>query len=87
MSPAPASRVGTPECVSISSMRLTREQVVDRIITLNPSASPEFLDRFPEPALDEYLRRLDSAQEPRGRRATWVRRGSSPAIVGHHRRV
>lgn len=85
MMPAPASREGTPERVSSHPFRLTREQVVSRIVSRNPSASPAFLDTFSEPALDEYLRRLDSASEPRGRRATWVRRGGRPPIIAHVR--
>ena len=63
-----------------SSTRLTREQVVDRIITLNRSASPAFLQRFAEPQLRHYLEHLTHTEQ--GRHVPWVRRGETPAIVG-----
>ena len=59
--------------------RLTREQVVDRIMTLNPTAKPDFLRGFQRGSLSDYLARLDTARSPRG--SGWVRRGNSPAIV------
>lgn len=67
-------------CLSLDS-RLTREQVVDRIMHLNPSAREEFLSRFGQASLAEYLQRLDASKRPRGRDAIWVRRGPTPAIV------
>lgn len=60
---------------------LTREQLVDRILELNPSATLAFLGEFGEMSLSVYLAHLMAAQEPRGRTATWVRPGDSPAIV------
>ncbi|MCC5786588.1 MAG: hypothetical protein JJU33_07805 [Phycisphaerales bacterium] len=65
---------------------MTREQVVERIIFQNPTATPEFLGAFDDEALRVYLQRLDAASEPRGRRAVWVRRGSSSAIHTANRR-
>jgi hypothetical protein len=59
---------------------LTRAQLVDRIAAMNPSATPEFLARFGEQSLGNYLEHLVSAQEPRGRTARWVRRNETPAI-------
>ena len=59
--------------------RLTREQVVDRIMSLNPTARPDFLRGFQRGSLFDYLARLDTAKSPRG--SGWVRRGDSPAIV------
>ena len=66
--------------------RLTREQVVDRIMKRNITASPGFLDQFRDRDLQDYLRRLDIASEPRGRRASWARCGESPAISVRGRR-
>lgn len=70
---------GTPERVS-DSRRLTREQVVDRILALNPSSDADFLHAFTDEDLAVYLQRLDSIQEPRGRRAVWVRRAGPSGI-------
>jgi hypothetical protein len=58
---------------------LTRAQLVNRILELNPSASHSFLVEFTEEALLEYLDHLTIAHEPRGR--GWIRRGEMPAIV------
>lgn len=60
---------------------LRRDQLVDRIVGLNPTANPSFLLRFPEDRLEEYLNHLQIAAEPRGSR--WVRSASTPAIVWH----
>lgn len=58
------------------------ERLVDRIRTLNPSASREFLVNFRTQALELYLRHLAIAvQEPRGRTAVWVRPADTPGIV------
>jgi len=81
-----ATSVGAAEHASIPSHRLTREQVVDRILSLNTSATSEFLQPFSDPELNEYLVRLNALAEPRGRRATWRRTGISPAILTRHRR-
>lgn len=60
---------------------LTREQLIDRILALNGTATAEFLARFTGPALTAYLEHLICAQTPRGRQSGWTRRGDSPAIV------
>ncbi|MCA9288093.1 MAG: hypothetical protein KDA05_05885 [Phycisphaerales bacterium] len=67
--------------------RLTREQVIDRILQFNPSAKIEFLDTFSESSLSHYLDHLVATAAPRGRDAVWVRRGESPAIVGRWART
>ena len=59
--------------------RLTREQVVSRIMNLNPTAGADFLQRFGRGTLSDYLDRLSAARSPRG--SAWIRRGSEPAIV------
>ena len=84
---SPTPVVGTPERVSKHTGRLTREQVVDRIMTMNTSVEEGFLRGFGEQTLRCYLRRLDGLCEPRGRRAAWLRVGTSPAIVTRRRRV
>ncbi|TVQ61720.1 MAG: hypothetical protein EA378_08225 [Phycisphaerales bacterium] len=62
--------------------RMTREQLVHRILEINPSATREYLDRFREPNLAHYLERLVNAQQPRGPQSAWQRRAETPAIVG-----
>lgn len=69
-----------PESSSTSS-RLTREQVVDRIITINPTASTTFLAKFNEESLGRYLDHLVASSGPRGRNSRWMRPGDSPAIM------
>lgn len=61
--------------------RLTREQVVGRIIEINPTATRRFLDQFGKEALGRYLNHLEVASEPRGRNAIWDRPGDAPAIM------
>lgn len=68
------------ECSS-SSSRLTREQVVDRIIHINPTATAAFLSRFNHESLGKYLDHLVVASGPRGPQSVWRRPGDSPAIL------
>ena len=65
--------------------RLSREQVIDEIITRNPSATAIFLDAFSDKGLRRYLTRLRSTRRPRGRGARWVRPNDAPAITAHER--
>jgi hypothetical protein len=62
-----------PESRSLDSSRLTREQVVDRIMPLNPSARHDFLGDYEDDELDLYLQRLTAVTRPRGRFARWER--------------
>lgn len=62
--------------------RLTREQLVDRILEINPSATRAYLARFRPDNLSNYLDRLLHAREPRGPGSAWERRAETPAIVG-----
>jgi hypothetical protein len=78
---APGRTTGSPERESPTS-RLTREQVVDRIISINPTASVEFLANFQDRDLGQYLDHLLAASTPRGRHARWLREAESPAITG-----
>ena len=67
---------------AVNAWRLTREQVVDQILTINPSAGRGFLEQFGADGLGDYLERLINARSPRGRESRFVRRGDTPAIVG-----
>lgn len=59
---------------------LTRSEIVDRILEMNPSATSEFLDRFNIRLLGEYLEHLNAASTPRGRMARWIRPEGSCGI-------
>jgi len=74
-------RTSEPLECSSSSSRLTREQVVDRIISINPTATTAFLDRFSEQKLEKYLDHLVAASGPRGGQSRWLRPGDAPAIT------
>lgn len=65
---------------------LTKVRVVERIIELNPTASEQFLRVFSHRRLMDYMEHLVSAQEPRGRNSSWLRRGDSPAILAREPR-
>ncbi len=41
---------------------MTKRETIDRIITRNPSARPEFLAEFTAEDLDAYLRQLESVK-------------------------
>jgi hypothetical protein len=66
-------------------IRLSREQVVDQILTINHSATADYLSQFAEPQLSKYLDHLLACQEPRGRLARWDRPGDAPAIMTRRR--
>ena len=91
---APTGRVNREDSDSTSQRHgdeahtesMTHEQVVDQIMSLNPSASNEFLEQFEPDELGMYLRHLLSAQEPRGRSARWARPNDAPAIMTSRRR-
>jgi hypothetical protein len=57
---------------------MSRSQLMDRILELNPTATPKFLGGFSESSLAHYLDHLCVLSEPR---SPWVRRGIAPAIV------
>ena len=44
---------------------MTKRQLIDQIITVNQTAKPDFLARFDDSDLDEYLQHLQLAQTPR----------------------
>lgn len=64
---------------------LSMQQVVDQIITINRSATVEYLSQFKRESLDKYLDHLLSTQKPRGRESRWDRPGDAPAIMVRRR--
>ena len=44
---------------------MTKRELIDQILQLNHSARPEFLARFPDGELDDYLQHLERARTPR----------------------
>jgi hypothetical protein len=74
-----------PTAESTTPTDPARQQLVSQIIEINPSATTAFLGAFENSALRTYLDHLHSAQIPRGRHATWVRPGDSPAIMCRER--
>jgi hypothetical protein len=66
-------------------VHLSREQVVDQILTINHSATADYLAQFREGELNTYLDHLLNSQEPRGRHARWDRPGDAPAIMTRRR--
>ena len=75
-----AEGVGQAEPVAHDSPRMTREQVMDRIIHVNPSASRSFLDQFADDSLHDYLDHLVVRERPRTTASVWIRRAGSPAM-------
>lgn len=63
------------------SPRLSRAQVMTRIIELNPTASIDYLTRFDDEALADYLAHVDTASDPRRARVGWLRKDSVPAVA------
>ncbi len=61
--------------------QLTREQLLDRIQTINPTAKSEYLVQFRPEALSLYLDHLTNAASPRKADHSWERPGDTPAIV------
>lgn len=60
---------------------MSKQQMIELIRQRNRSASNEFLVKFDEEALRNYLRRLTTIQGHRGRASVWVREGVAPASV------
>lgn len=68
--------------VSTPGAACAQGRLIDSIIELNPTASPQFLRSFSASALASYLDHLALAQEPRGTKP-WVRHTGQPAIVAY----
>lgn len=65
------------------TIMMTKDQLVESIIGLNPTAAVEYLMSFDVPDLRRYLDRLLFEREPRGRESRWIREGDTPAILSH----
>ena len=60
----------------------SKAPLIEAILHHNPSARPEWLGRFDEPALRRYLDHLQHATEPRGAASAWVRdHGARPVVT------
>ncbi|MEO0511729.1 MAG: hypothetical protein AAF108_02380 [Planctomycetota bacterium] len=62
---------------------LTREQLIDRIVAVNPTATELFLSSFSDDELGSYLDHLTVAQAPRTSQSRWTRRPGVPAVAVH----
>ena len=65
-------------------MARNRQQVIDAIRQLNPTAATTFLDAFQSDALERYLLHLEYQAGPRDWSNHWVRPGETPAAVTRH---
>lgn len=63
-----------------------RIRVMEQIISVNPSATAAFLERFRTVELESYLGHLEAGSQPRGAAARWVRPSGTPGIVVHETR-
>lgn len=66
----------------ITEASLRREHLTGRINLLNPTANVEWLGRFDDLSLRDYLDRLERLAGHRGPTTRWERRGGTPAIDG-----
>ena len=58
---------------------LTKQQLIDGITEINPSADLRWLDDFEDDELQKYLDHLQLTIEPRGTR--WMRTHETTAVV------
>ena len=58
---------------------MSKQQMIEMIRERNQSASSDFLVKFDEEALRNYLARLTTLKDHRGRASVWVRTGIAPA--------
>ncbi len=65
---------------------LSRAQIVDEIIGINPSATAAFLAQFDDELLRKYLDHLHYTQGPRGS-GSWDRPNDAPSIMVRRRVV
>ncbi|MEN0020861.1 MAG: hypothetical protein AAF747_08270 [Planctomycetota bacterium] len=79
----PASvEVAKPEAADESEVLMSRSQLIDRIVSINTTATASFLAAFDDVDLATYLAHLDAASKPRGREARWSRPADTRAIIG-----
>lgn len=63
------------------STPLSRGQTITRILEINASASSDYLLRFDDAQLREYLDHVDTALDTRRRSIGWQRRETIPAVA------
>ncbi len=61
--------------------RLTRDQIIEKILLANPTATADYLEQFENYSLQLYLERLTKLAEPRSGHTFWVRQDETPAIT------
>lgn len=61
---------------------LARAELIEHILAISPSASPEFLARFTAQQLQAYFDHLSRTQLPRGNANPWIR-GKQPGVVAY----
>lgn len=76
-----ANRAPNARPTLLSLDHLTQQQAIERIMELNPTATPLFLSQFRAGELRSYLDHLLCAQQPRGAEARWRRPDGTRAIV------
>lgn len=64
---------------------LSKGQLIEQILLLNPGATLEFLADFSVSELSQYLNHLLWLQQPRSGQARWTRPGETPAVVARSR--
>jgi hypothetical protein len=62
-----------------------RGRIVESIRSRNRGARIEFLEKFSQTQLRDYLRHLEHAEEPRG--ASWVRPSGNSGITWRESRI
>ncbi len=70
-----------PVTASTQLSRMSREQIIDRIRSFNPTASLGYLGGFDNGALAQYLDHLMTASTPRSERTAWQRPAGLRAIT------
>jgi hypothetical protein len=72
----------TSRSIAPGGLRMpSKNELIERIRQINRSADHEWLARFDDQKLFDYLEHLQLLMEPRGRHSRWQRRGDSPAVV------
>ncbi|MBL4808824.1 MAG: hypothetical protein JKY43_02045 [Phycisphaerales bacterium] len=66
---------------------LSHEQLVEEIISINNTATCEFLAQFDNELLGKYLDHLRFTRQPRCGKTGWERPGDAPAIMVRKRVV
>jgi len=78
-----ANAVGTlpKEFPGAPQIMPSKNEIIERIRQINRSADQDWLARFDDQKLHDYLEHLQLLMEPRGRKSVWRRRGDSPAVA------